>query len=63
VPALISDQFRKSVFGLLAYRQHQAVLRARPGELADVGVDLLNFAAEVDGLPEESALHARVGVG
>src|SRR4029077_19975929 len=47
----------------LSDRQHQAVLRARPGELADIGVDLLDFAAEIDGLPEESALHAHVGVG
>ena len=77
MPALISDQLRKSVLGLLAYllvsktstmeklsdRQHEAIRRARAGELVDVGVDLLNFAAEIDGLPEESALHAHVGVG
>jgi hypothetical protein len=49
--------------GELSDRQNQAVLRARPGELADIGVDLLNFAAEIDGLPEEYALHARVRVG
>ena len=48
--------------GEFADRQHQAVLRHRTGELVDVGVNLLRFAAEVDGLADEIALHARVRI-
>ena len=31
------------------------------GELIDVGVDLLAVAAEIDGLPDEGPLDARIG--
>lgn len=47
----------------VADRQHQAVGRLQTGELTDVGVHLLGFAAEIDGLPNDMALDARVGVG
>src|SRR5208283_5069103 len=43
-------------------RQHQAVRRLRAGELIDIFVDFLGFAAEIDGLPDERALDPRVGV-
>src|SRR5262249_40807027 len=42
--------------GKPADREHQPVLRLRPGELADVGLHLLGFATEIDGLAEERAL-------
>ena len=73
----MSDQFRKSVFGLLAYllvskistmENLPTVNTSRfsvfdAGELIDVGVDFLGFAAEIDGLPDEIALNAGVRIG
>jgi hypothetical protein len=41
--------------------EHKAVRRAPIGELVDAGVDLLAFAAEIDGLADERALQSRVG--
>ena len=34
----------------------------RPGKLVDIGVELLCFAAEIDGLAHEGARHADIGV-
>ena len=42
--------------------QHQAIGSLRPGELIDVRFQLLRIAAEIDGLANESALHADIRV-
>ena len=42
-------------------RQHEAIRVLRAGELIDVGIHFLRVAAEIDGLPHEIALHARIG--
>ena len=47
----------------LADRDHQPVRGLRSRKLVDAGVDFLNVAAEVDGLPEERARHPCVGIG
>ena len=49
--------------GELSDRQHEAVRRARAGELAEIGVDFLDLAAEIDSLPEKPAVHADIWVG
>ena len=43
-------------------RYHQAVGRLATGELIDAGINLLRFAAKIDGLTDECALQSRVGV-
>ena len=42
-------------------REHQAIGRARAGELIEVIIDMLDVATKVDGLTKE--LHAGVGIG
>ena len=49
--------------GDLADSQDHAVRGLRATELIEVGIDLLDFAAEVDGLAEECPCHAVVRVG
>ena len=48
--------------GELADPQDQAVRRIRLRKQVDVGIGLLRFATEVDGLPDEIALRARVRI-
>ena len=43
-------------------RYHQAIGRLAPGKLVDAGVNLLRLAAEIDGLPDECTVQARVGI-
>ena len=43
----------------LAGREHEPVLGLGLGKLIEVALDLLDLAAEVDGLPEERPLNAR----
>ena len=45
-----------------AQRQHNAIRRLRAGEHILVGFHLFGCAAKIDGLPDEIALHPRVGL-
>jgi hypothetical protein len=42
--------------------EHQPIRRLRSGELVKSGVDFLDLAAEVDGLPQECPEQTRVGI-
>src|SRR6202035_1745249 len=42
--------------------QHQTAVRRRTGKLIDVGIDLPAVATEIDRLPHEVALHARIRI-
>ena len=70
------DQFRKSLRGSCAYLlvskmsptlNFPTVNTSRSdvcaaGELVDACIHLLRFAAKVDGLPDEGAMQARIGI-
>src|SRR5882724_383483 len=45
-----------------SHRQYEPVRVARTGKLIDVGIDLLDLAAEIDGLTKKGALNPCIGI-